>query len=331
MKLTETDVEFFTREGYLVVPKAFDPIGLQPAIDEITAVIDDRATQAVTRGELSQTYADEPFETRLWKIHQEHEDLYWSLLGRSLEAQGVFPLLTNPGLLDIAESIVGPEIIASAVYVLRPKLPGHWHGEVPWHQDSGYFEPVCDKSLILTVWVPFVDATVERGCLEVMPRSHTGGIVRHRELPAGGTAPELNVPGRTPSRGYLEISEDDLPGERIVPVPINRGGVVLLTNRTAHRSTPNLSDVVRWSIDIRYQSPDLPTNFPLSSPSDETHNNGTPAENSERSGLSCYPPEPDFLVRSRLRPERVISTWAAFDQHRRTHEPAQSTTRWQPA
>ena len=124
MKLTETDVEFFTREGYLVVPKAFDPIGLQPAIDEITAVIDDRATQAVTRGELSQTYADEPFETRLWKIHQEHEDLYWSLLGRSLEAQGVFPLLTNPGLLDIAESIVGPEIIASAVYVLRPKLQG---------------------------------------------------------------------------------------------------------------------------------------------------------------------------------------------------------------
>lgn len=330
MSLTSTELEFFNREGYLVVPKAFDPVGLEPAIDELTSVIEDRATQAVARGDLSQTYANEPFETRLWKIHQEYEDLYWSLLGRTLEAQGIFPLLTNPSLLGLAESIVGPEIIASAVYVLRPKLPAHWHGEVPWHQDSGYFEPVCDNSLILTVWVPFVDATIERGCLEVMPRSHVGGIVRHRELAASGQAPDLNVRGRPPSRGYLEIAEEDLPGEEIIPVPVDRGGVVLLTNRTAHRSTPNLSDVVRWSIDIRYQSTDLPTNFPLVSLGNQVHEKGTTNGNGERSGLSCYPPEPDFLVRSRLRPERVINTWEAFDQHRRTHEPAQSTARWQP-
>ena len=206
----------------------------------------------MARGDLSHTYADEPFETRLWKIHQEYEDLYWSVIYGQLQGHGIFALVSNEELLDLAESIVGPEIIGSAVYRLRPKLPGHWHGEVPWHQDSGYFEPVCDNELILTVWVPFVDATVERGCLEVMPGVHTGGVVRHTQLEAGEE-------GR---RAYLEILENDLPGGRVVATPVDRGGVVLLTNRTPHRSTPNRSDVIRWSIDIRYQSADLPTNFP---------------------------------------------------------------------
>ena len=331
MTLDAEQLDFFEREGYLVVPNAFDPVGLQPAITEITSVIHERATEAVVRGDLSHPYEDEPFETRLWKIHQECEYLYWSLLGRTLEARGIFPLITNSALLDLAEAIVGPEIIASAVYVLRPKLPGHWHGEVPWHQDSGYFEPVCDRDLILTVWVPFVDATIERGCLEVMPRSHTGGVVRHRQLPSGGGAPEIRVPGRNPSAGYLEIADADLPGDKVVPVPVNRGGVVLLTNRTAHRSTPNHSDIVRWSIDIRYQSTNLPTNYPLPTRRGDGIGRNATNRSTEKQALSCYPPEPDFLVRSRSRPASVVGTWEAFHAHRRTHEPAASTARWEDA
>ena len=331
LTLDAEQLKFFEREGYLVVPDAFDSVDLEPAITEITSVIHERSTQAVARGDLSQTYAHEPFETRLWKIHQEYEDIYWSLLGRTLEAHGIFPLIANGALLDLAEAIVGPEIIASAVYVLRPKLPGHWHGEVPWHQDSGYFEPVCDRGLILTVWVPFVDATIEWGCLEMMPRSHTGGVVRHRQLAPGGGAPEIRVPGRIPSDGYLQIADEDLPGDQVVPVPVNRGGVVLLTNRTAHRSTPNHSDIVRWSIDIRYQSTDLPTNYPLPSQRGDGVGMSNTTMSAERQALSCYPPEPDFLVRSRSRPASVVDTWEAFDAHRRTHQPLARTVRWEDA
>ncbi len=332
MRLDAEQLAFFRREGYLVVPDALDPAGLQPAIDEITESIHALAVEAAARGNLSRTYANEPFETRLWKIHQEYEDLYWSVIFGRLQGRGIFALVTNDELLDLAESIVGPEIIGSAVYRLRPKLPGHWHGEVPWHQDSGYFEPVCDNELILTVWVPFVDATVERGCLEVMPGVHGGGVVRHQQLAAGEE-------GR---RAYLEIAEDDLPGDRVTPVPVDRGGVVLLTNRTPHRSTPNRSGVIRWSIDIRYQSADLPTNFPpLAQPrngqidgqtggradgqTDGRAGGGAPAE----PGATCYPPEADFLVRSRSRPQAVVRSWEAFDELRRSHRPADSTARWE--
>lgn len=323
MRLTSEQLAFFKREGFLVVPNALDPVGLQPAIDEITSAIDKHAAEAVARGDLRHTYADEPFETRLWKIHQEYEDLYWSVIYGQLQGHGIFALVSNEELLDLAESVVGPEIIGSAVYRLRPKLPGHWHGEVPWHQDSGYFEPVCDDELILTVWVPFVDATVERGCLEVMPGVHKGGVARHTQLAAGEE-------GR---RAYLEILEKDLPGERVVATPVDRGGVVLLTNRTPHRSTPNRSDVIRWSIDIRYQSADLPTNFPplaLARNGAAADNGATAADEPlQEATLTCYPPESDFLVRSRSRPEAVVRTWEDFNEVRRMHLPTDSTVRWE--
>ena len=125
MRLDSERLAFFEREGYLVVPNALDRAGLQPAIDEITAAIDMHAEAAVADGKLSHTYADEPFETRLWKIHQEYEDLYWSVIYGQLQGHGIFALVSNEELLDVAESVVGPEIIGSAVYRLRPKLPGH--------------------------------------------------------------------------------------------------------------------------------------------------------------------------------------------------------------
>ena len=160
-----------------------------------------------------------------------------------------FELITNPRLLDVAESLCGEELVASSVYRLRPKIPNYNYGAVPWHQDSAYFEPYCDKSLVLTVWIPLVDANAENGCLWVIPRVHTGKIAPHR--PAEGKA-------------YLEILEQDLPpGDRIC-CPVPKGGALLLTNRTPHGSYENTTDIVRWSLDLRYQSASLPTNAKIS-------------------------------------------------------------------
>ena len=102
---------------------------------------------------------------------------------------------------------------------------------------------------MLTVWIPLVDTNAENGCLWVIPRVHTGGIAPHR--PAEGKA-------------YLEIVEQDLPpGDRIC-CPVPKGGALLLTNRTPHGSYENTTDIVRWSMDLRYQSAALPTNAKIS-------------------------------------------------------------------
>ena len=311
--LTPANISQFHREGFLVVDDVFTAADIQTFADDITDLIDSKARSLVTTGHLSDLYTEDPFETRLAKITAEDESIYWAINGGQLATQGIFNLMTTPALLDVAELLVGPEIIGSSVYRLRPKIPGHWHGIVPWHQDSGYFEPYCDTSLILTVWIPLVDATVERGCLEVLPRAHLDNVLTHH--PAGD--------GEGEYKGYLRIDEMDLPTEAAqpTPIPVRRGGALLLTNRTPHRSTENTSDVIRWSMDFRFQSADLPTNY--TAPSGWI-NTSLPSD----APAACYPPEADFLVRSRMRPQDVVRDRATFQQIRDSHRELGMTDRW---
>lgn len=306
--LTQQQVDFFHNEGYLHVQNVLTDDDLQPAIDEFTGEVDQRARKFVERGELSRTYEEEGFETRLARISQETDKIAISMWNGSLHGPALFRLISSRRLLDVAEQLCGPELIASGIYRLRPKLPDHGYSVVPWHQDSGYFEPYCDKSLIVSVWIPFVDATRENGCLWVIPKSHRVGLVNH----------SIDQSGH-----YLKIDDEDLPGEEPLCCPVPKGDVLLLTNMTAHASYQNKSNVVRWSMDLRYQSASLPTNAQI------THLPGETVASVE-TGIpgACYPPEADVLVRSKQRPREVITTPEQFEKARAAHLGHEIPDRW---
>ena len=306
--LSMEQVDDFCREGYLVVHSVFGDADLQPVIDELTDIVTLRARVLVERGELSRTYADEGFAGQLAAISQETDKLALSIWNGVLSGAGIFRVISHPRLLDIAEQFCGPEIIASSVYRLRPKIPNYGYGAVPWHQDSSYFEPYCDRALVLTVWTPLVNATEENGCLWVIPKSHIYPIVPHR----------LHESGK-----YLEIDKDNLPHGEPVVCEVPKGGVLLMTNRTVHGSFENRTRGVRWSMDLRYQGAALPTNAPITRLEGEMQANieaGVPA--------ACYPPEADFLVRSQVRPQEVIATAEAFNALRANHLGGEVTNRW---
>ena len=169
-RLEDQQVQQFEDEGYLVVERLFTDAELQPVIDEISADLDRRCREAVTARTLSRTYEEYDFEHRLAKVNAENADIAKAMWDMKLVLPSFFSLMTNPKLLDVAQQFCGPEIIASSVYRLRPKVPSHSWSPVPWHQDSAYFEAYCDLGLVMTVWVPLVDATEDRGCLWVVPR-----------------------------------------------------------------------------------------------------------------------------------------------------------------
>jgi ectoine hydroxylase-related dioxygenase (phytanoyl-CoA dioxygenase family) len=307
-RLSQEQLQQFADEGYLVVEKLFTDADLQPVIDEISADLDHRCREAVDSGQLSRTYEEYDFEHRLTLVDAENKTISKSMWDMKLVLPSFFGLMTNPRLLDVAEQICGPELIASSVYRLRPKVPSHAWSPVPWHQDSGYFEAYCDLGLILTVWLPLVDATEDRGCLWVMPRAHKGGLFFH--------APD--------SMGhYLAIPDEEFGGRKPVCAPVPKGGVLLLTNRTPHASFENKTDVVRWSMDLRYQSAALPTNAKITRLPGEAKSSGTVGV-----PVACNPPEPDFLVRSRLRPNEVMKTADEFIALRKSHRYEEMSDRW---
>ena len=308
LPLSAEQIRFFHDQGYVVVEDLIPVDELQPVIDEITSEIDSRAKRLVEEGSLSQAYADAGFETRLAQISLETDQLAISIWNGILHGPAIFHLISHRRLVDAAEQLCGPEVIASSVYRLRPKIPNYGYGAVPWHQDSGYFEPYCDNALVLTSWVPLVDSNEENGCMWVIPGTHRLPIVPHK-LAGGGK--------------YLGIDDNDLPAGEWVCCPVRKGGALLMTNRTVHGSFLNKTDSVRWSMDLRYQSASLPTNAPITRLPGE-------AEPSVELGVpaACYPPDRDFLVRSRQRPDEITRTYEQFRELRSNKTHQQVTNRF---
>ncbi|WP_372932347.1 phytanoyl-CoA dioxygenase family protein [Mariniphaga sediminis] len=296
IEISKEQREYFNENGFLVIEKVLDEKDLQDVIDELDAEIDIRANKLFRQGELSNLYEKEGFETRLAKISSETPKLAVSIWNGILHGPAIYELITNPKLLDVAEAFCGEEVIASSVYRLRPKIPNYGYGEVPWHQDSGYFEPYCDDSLVMTMWIPLVDTSAVNGCLYVIPGTHKKGVVEH----------EMHGTGK-----YLSVKEELVPKENWVECAVPKGGVLLLSNKVIHGSFKNSTESVRWSMDLRYQSAKLPTNAQITRMEDEIVENieaGVPA--------ACYPPDADFLVRSKIRKDEVIVSYEEFKKLR---------------
>ena len=259
--LSTNQIQKFNQEGFLVVNNIFDSENvIDPIIDEYATVLDDLANHLYSKGKISSNYSELEFGDRVTKIYLESQATYNQFFDFSLPQNGiesdtpfwagpaVFNALTSKGILDVAESIVGSEVYSNPVQHVRVKTPesisprdenGNLIGDIkttPWHQDSGVINKEADSTNLLTIWFPLMDASVENGCLQVVPGSHRGDILTH-----------------CPQESGTQIPEKLFNSNEAIPIPIKKGDALLLTKTTVHSSLPNISDRIRWSFDLRYQ------------------------------------------------------------------------------
>jgi len=267
--LTAAQRRQFEDEGCLVVDNVLDPArDIAPVMAEYGAVLDGIAESLLAEGAIASTYPDLPFGDRLTRICQESGRNFPKYFDISLPMKNVrrdspihlgpatFRLMTSPRLLDAIEDIIGPEIYSNPVQHIRMKLPkraiaaGFEHSgavaKVGWHQDNGVVLEEADEATILTVWIPLNEATVENGCLQVIPRSHRDDLIAH-----------------CPTENGMRIPDVLLPPEPPRPLPMPAGSVILMHQKTVHSSLDNLTDdQVRLSFDLRYQPIGQPTGRP---------------------------------------------------------------------
>lgn len=245
--LSDRQLSTYLNDGCLLLEDVLAPADLQPLIDDINAGIDRKAREAVALGLLRDPFDGAPFDRRLARISEAMDDsseIEREVTGKRLKTAGMFSLITHPAILDIVESIIGPEILAHPQFNCQAKMPNETRSQIPWHQDLGFLHPEAEATFMVNFWIPLVDVTVENGCLAVIPGSHRAGLMPHGAV-----------------RGYPNegIQEGYVPVGRQVPCPVRKGGVVVFQHKTAHRSFPNRTDRIRWSVDVRYSDPSKPT------------------------------------------------------------------------
>jgi ectoine hydroxylase-related dioxygenase (phytanoyl-CoA dioxygenase family) len=244
--LTAQQQELYDRQGYIVLENFLTDEDLAPAREAMMKKVDFIADELFRDGVISDKHENEPFETRLARIFEGLTDKDFLRYDRGWRDRlpGYFYLMSNPKILDAVESLIGPEIFSNPVYNTRPKVPKVAAGAVPWHQDKSYW-PDANSNPVITVWIPFVDSTHENGCLHLIAGTHKKRMIEHHAESYSGTS-------------YTEVSLDYVERRKkeIIALPMKAGSAVLFNDRLIHSSTPNNSDHVRWSVDLRYQPTD---------------------------------------------------------------------------
>lgn len=129
----------------------------------------------------------------------------------------------NPKILDIIESLLGPDLklYQDQVFMKPPKIGSRQR----YHQDMplGFH---IDPPDMVTCWAALDDATIENGCLWMLPGTHKFGIIDqakwsdYEEMSLAGHLPEERpVPLKTGSCSFhhgliLHSSRANLTGQR---------------------------------------------------------------------------------------------------------------------
>jgi phytanoyl-CoA hydroxylase len=277
--LTPEQIRHYDEEGYLVLPDLLDARDMQPPIEAMSEKVSEIIDELHRDGRIPSKLEDRPFESRLAEAFAglDESDFLKYGAGWRDRKPGYYHLMSNPKVVDAVESLIGGEIFSNPVYNVRPKVPKVAAGAVPWHQDKSYW-PDANSNPVITVWIALVDATLENGCLHVLPRTHRTKYLSWRQT-------DVSFKEGSGST-YRELDTEHVSKKRVLPLPVKAGWAILFNDRCIHMSTPNNSSTVRWSVDLRYQPTDQ----------DPMRKYGD-----------------GFLVRSRQFPERVahLDDWLA--------------------
>ena len=269
--MSDAHASSYATDGFLLVRGLLDPQrDIQHLKESYTRLIDALAYVYLTESYPSalDSYDELPFPRRfatmlgasgggamhhldpVLNIYLDH--FQWRRDLPTAQTAELFASIRHPRLLDVLESVIGPEILASPIYHVNvklaqrhlqeveavakasgqdnPALEGFYNfqvGNTHWHMDAISGLRDSHGSHIVNAWIPLTEASAENGCLLVIPGSHTSGI-RKEPFPEG-------------------FADD------AVTIPMSPGDVLFLDNKLLHSATQNTSaDDYRWAFNFRY-------------------------------------------------------------------------------
>lgn len=224
-QLSKDNIEFYKEYGYLIAPALLSP-------QEIAAL--KKETAAIFKGERGNIEGLLPVEPN--EADSEVLKKYVAIHFPHKISTTIYESLSHPKVVDILKGIVSPNVkcMQSMLFVKAPGKKGQ-----SWHQDE-YYIPTRDQSLI-GAWIAVDDATVENGCLWIIPGRP--GYMMQRIAYNGNE--------------YADVDTVDIKAveSQAIPVEVKSGSVVFFNGYTLHSSLRNkTTDCFRTALVNHYMS-----------------------------------------------------------------------------
>lgn len=242
-RLTPEQKTFFVEHGYLHIKSLVPSELIDGAQKSAGRWVGRVIGRWKSKGFIDRDYAELPFDQRLYRAWvAAKRPPYKEYITQEIADQEIYDLLMYKGLIDVVSDLLeGENILASAAYMCRPKLPTEIYPiDTPWHQDAQctMYQGLDDVNF-MTIWMPFMDVTEENSCLQVSEKAHINTGVY--EDAKNGTVHYSIHP-----EFYSKFTN-------LKSVPMKRGDALCLHRLLPHRALPNKTDSMRWSMDLRYE------------------------------------------------------------------------------
>jgi ectoine hydroxylase-related dioxygenase (phytanoyl-CoA dioxygenase family) len=241
VRLTQEQIDFCHREGYLVLPRLMPP----EEVPWVREVYDRLFAERAGREEGNQ-----------FDLGGSDEEDRTAVLPQILNPARYAPELKEgrfrANALAVAKQLLGPEAGYQGEHAILK--PASYGAPTPWHQDEAYWNPTLEYSSF-SAWIPLQEATVENGCLWFVPRSHRLEVLPHHCINHDVRVHGLEVDA---------VPEAD--SSSAVPCPIPAGGCTIHANRTLHYAGPNATGEPRRAYILGFGLPSRPREEPRDFP-----------------------------------------------------------------
>ncbi len=238
--LQQAEIEFYHTHHYLhakgVVPQEVLDLGRRIN----TMWVDQLVDEWYEHGLITDKRTDLDFHHRLVELwNAAGKPRYSRSPRRDIVSADMYAFLRHPKLLNLAADLIGTdELSVHGIFNSRPKLPDQKWTDTPWHQDAQYYRD-AENVHVLSIWIPLQKVTEHNSCLQVAP-----GFFTNR----------LRDGHRDEESGFLGLGKEDVRQLKGLSIEMEPGDALCFTQLLPHRAVPNLSDAVRWSMDIRYEA-----------------------------------------------------------------------------
>ncbi len=142
----------------------------------------------------------------------------------------------HPAIYDVISSLfqTGVQMFSDTVFM----KPAHHGIEAALHQDTAFWPKLEPNAM--NFWLAIDPATVENGCVHIIPATHTVDLPHHDH----------------PIQGHL-LYDHEVDISKQIPIELDPGDAIFFDSALVHRSYPNRSDHSRRAYAAVYGAENL--------------------------------------------------------------------------
>jgi len=180
----------------------------------------------------------EEFERDLYAFFLEDQEAFVNCGKHMQHTTSLHKLSLCPQILEVLKMLglssvticTRPVLFANSKHLATKDI----YHTIPAHQDMYSMDGSANA---IVVWLPLINVTKSLGALQIVPKSHTMGLL---------------TSSVTEGFGMVDRYKDD----DFVSLELDVGDAVFFSSFLVHRSGDNSTDSIRWSANFRYNDVD---------------------------------------------------------------------------